>query len=55
MTIRVLLADDQNLIRAGFRVLIDAAPDLEGGRDRPGGRRAHPHHARGRWRRRSWR
>ncbi|MDO0932199.1 response regulator transcription factor [Streptomyces sp. DG2A-72] len=29
MTIRVLLADDQNLIRAGFRVLIDAAPDLE--------------------------
>ncbi|MEV7045100.1 response regulator transcription factor [Amycolatopsis sp. NPDC051061] len=29
MTIRVLLADDQALIRAGFRVLIDAAPDLE--------------------------
>ncbi|WP_151483704.1 response regulator [Streptomyces albicerus] len=29
MTIRVLLADDQNLIRAGFRVLINAAPDLE--------------------------
>lgn len=29
MTIRVLLADDQELIRAGFRVLIDAAPDLE--------------------------
>ncbi|MET7651895.1 MULTISPECIES: response regulator transcription factor [unclassified Streptomyces] len=29
MTIRVLLADDQNLIRAGFRVLVDAAPDLE--------------------------
>jgi len=29
MTIRVLLADDQPLIRAGFRVLIDAAPDLE--------------------------
>ena len=28
MTIRVLLADDQNLIRAGFRVLIDSAPDL---------------------------
>jgi DNA-binding NarL/FixJ family response regulator len=27
--IRVLLADDQTLIRAGFRVLIDAADDLE--------------------------
>ena len=30
MTIRVLIADDQALIRAGFRVLIDSAPDLEG-------------------------
>ncbi len=29
MTIRVLLADDQALIRAGFRALIDSAPDLE--------------------------
>jgi DNA-binding NarL/FixJ family response regulator len=29
VTIRVLLADDQALIRAGFRVLIDSAPDLE--------------------------
>ncbi|MFJ5992840.1 response regulator [Lentzea sp. NPDC092896] len=29
MTIRVLLADDQPLIRAGFHVLIDSAPDLE--------------------------
>jgi DNA-binding NarL/FixJ family response regulator len=28
MTIRVLLADDQKLIRAGFRVLIDSADDL---------------------------
>jgi DNA-binding NarL/FixJ family response regulator len=27
--IRVLLADDQALIRAGFRVLIDSAPDLK--------------------------
>ena len=27
--IRVLLADDQALIRAGFHVLIDAADDLE--------------------------
>ena len=29
MTIRVVLAEDQALIRAGFRVLIDSAPDLE--------------------------
>jgi len=29
VTIRVVLADDQALIRAGFRVLIDSAPDLE--------------------------
>ncbi|SCG49774.1 response regulator [Micromonospora coxensis] len=28
MTIRVLLADDQKLLRAGFRVLIDSAADL---------------------------
>lgn len=28
MTIRVVLADDQALIRAGFRVLIDSADDL---------------------------
>ncbi len=28
MTIRVLLADDQALIRSGFRALIDSAPDL---------------------------
>lgn len=27
--IRVLLADDQALIRAGFRVLLDSAPDIE--------------------------
>jgi DNA-binding NarL/FixJ family response regulator len=27
--IRVLLADDQSLVRAGFRVLIDSAEDLE--------------------------
>ncbi|HYG95097.1 MAG TPA: response regulator transcription factor [Nocardioides sp.] len=29
MTIRVLLADDQALLRATFRLLVDAAPDLE--------------------------
>jgi DNA-binding NarL/FixJ family response regulator len=28
MTIRVLLADDQPLLRGGFRVLIETAPDL---------------------------
>ena len=27
--IRVLVADDQTLVRAGFRVLVDSAPDLE--------------------------
>jgi len=29
MTIRVLIADDQALMRAGFRALIEYAPDLE--------------------------
>lgn len=29
MTVRVLLADDQPLLRGGFKVLIDAQPDLE--------------------------
>jgi DNA-binding NarL/FixJ family response regulator len=29
MTIRVLLADDQALIRAGFRLIIDAEPGME--------------------------
>lgn len=29
VTVRVLIADDQALIRAGFRVLIESAPDLE--------------------------
>jgi DNA-binding NarL/FixJ family response regulator len=29
MTIRVLIADDQALVRAGFRVLLDSAPEIE--------------------------
>jgi DNA-binding NarL/FixJ family response regulator len=29
VTIRVLLADDQTLIRSGFRVLVNSAPDLQ--------------------------
>ena len=29
MTIRVVLADDQTLVRAGFRALLDAQPDIE--------------------------
>jgi len=29
VTVRVLLADDQALVRAGFRALLDAQPDIE--------------------------
>jgi DNA-binding NarL/FixJ family response regulator len=29
MSIRVVVADDQTLVRAGFRLLVDSAPDLE--------------------------
>ncbi len=29
MTIRVLIADDQTLVRAGFRALLDSEPDIE--------------------------
>lgn len=29
MTIRVLIVDDQALVRAGFRVLLETAPDIE--------------------------
>jgi YesN/AraC family two-component response regulator len=29
MRFRVVVADDQALVRAGFRLLVDSAPDLE--------------------------
>ena len=29
MTVRVLIADDQGLVRAGFRMILEAQPDLE--------------------------
>ncbi len=29
MTIKVLITDDQDLVRAGFRVLVNAAPDMD--------------------------
>ncbi|MEV0347091.1 response regulator transcription factor [Nonomuraea sp. NPDC050680] len=29
MTIRVLIADDQQLVRAGFQMILDAQPDME--------------------------
>ena len=29
MTIRVLIADDQELVRTGFRVIVNAEPDME--------------------------
>jgi len=30
MSIRVVVADDQTLVRAGFRLLVDSAADLPG-------------------------
>lgn len=46
--IRILLADDQNLIRAGFRALLDAEPDMvvvaECGTGRDAVRLARQHH-----------
>src|SRR5690606_42072652 len=29
MTIRVLIADDQEMVRMGFRMILDAQPDIE--------------------------
>ena len=29
MTIRVVIADDQGMVRAGFSVLLNAQPDIE--------------------------
>ena len=40
MSIRVVIADDQNLIRAGFRSLLEAEPDLEVVGDAATGREA---------------
>ncbi|MER6282952.1 response regulator transcription factor [Streptomyces sviceus] len=38
--IRVLLADDQSLVRAGFRALLDAQPDIEVAGEAPDGEAA---------------
>ncbi|MQM24015.1 response regulator transcription factor [Glycomyces albidus] len=37
MVIRVLIADDQEMVRAGFRAIIDAQPDMEVVADAPDG------------------
>ena len=29
MTVRVVIADDQALLRGGFRALLESAPDIE--------------------------
>jgi YesN/AraC family two-component response regulator len=42
MTIRVLVADDQHLIRAGLVALFDAAPGLEVVGEAAGGEEAVP-------------
>ena len=40
MMIRVLLAEDQAIVRAGFRALLDAEPDLEVAGEAADGREA---------------
>lgn len=40
MTIRVLIADDQAMVRTGFRMILDSQDDLEVVADVPDGRRA---------------
>ncbi len=40
MTIRVLVADDQEMVRAGFRMILDSADDIEVVADAPDGRTA---------------
>ncbi|MFE5731995.1 response regulator [Streptomyces sp. NPDC056528] len=40
MTIRVLLADDQALLRSAFRILVDSEPDMEVVGEAPDGARA---------------
>ncbi|ASO23067.1 DNA-binding NarL/FixJ family response regulator [Actinoalloteichus hoggarensis] len=37
MTIRVLIADDQEMVRAGFRMILEAQPDIEVVADVPNG------------------
>ena len=41
MSVRVVVADDQTLVRAGFRRLVDSAPDLEVGGEAVDGAEAH--------------
>ena len=40
MTIRVLIADDQRIVRAGLRLILDAEPDIEVGAEAVDGREA---------------
>ena len=42
MTIRVLLCDDQSLVRSGFRMIIEARPGLEVSGEAEDGRQATP-------------
>ena len=32
MSVRIMIADDQALVRAGFKMILDAEDDLDGGR-----------------------